>query len=208
MKRRIILLILVFSLIVTPADASTIKWVDFQVPYESLKYALDRDVATFEQAVKTDLLAYLDYNYQIQVENEVLEKMVTGSTFGEIPEWLIEKYKANMMESLNTAAASQGVDADTYCNAYYQMSAEEYVSTYAIEAVKQGLVFQAIANAENLNVTDEELNTKLEEYIAGSAYATVEEFVGDKDIEEYREYFMFEKVLDYLCDLASQNAAK
>lgn len=49
MKRRIILLILVFSLIVTPADASTIKWVDFQVPYESLKYALDRDVATFEQ---------------------------------------------------------------------------------------------------------------------------------------------------------------
>jgi len=49
MKRRIILLILVFSLIVTPADASIIKWVDFQVPYESLKYALDRDVATFEQ---------------------------------------------------------------------------------------------------------------------------------------------------------------
>ena len=49
MKRRIILLILVFSLIVTPADASTIKWVDFQVPYESLKYALDWDVATFEQ---------------------------------------------------------------------------------------------------------------------------------------------------------------
>ncbi len=49
MKRRILLLFLVFSLIVTPAGASTIKWVDFQVPYESLKYALDRDVATFEQ---------------------------------------------------------------------------------------------------------------------------------------------------------------
>ena len=32
-----------------PAKADTIKWVDFAVPYESLKYALDVDIATFEQ---------------------------------------------------------------------------------------------------------------------------------------------------------------
>lgn len=49
MKRRIFLIFLTLSLLVTPADASMIKWVDFHVPYESLKYALERDIATFEQ---------------------------------------------------------------------------------------------------------------------------------------------------------------
>ena len=32
-----------------PAAAEPIRWVDFGVPYESLKYALDQDITTFEQ---------------------------------------------------------------------------------------------------------------------------------------------------------------
>ena len=50
---------LVLSLIVVPISASTIKWVDFQVPYESLKFALDRDVATFEQEKHIDWIDLL-----------------------------------------------------------------------------------------------------------------------------------------------------
>ena len=49
MKRRIFISIFLCVVLVLPVRADTIKWVDFQVPYESLKYALDRDVATFEQ---------------------------------------------------------------------------------------------------------------------------------------------------------------
>ena len=49
MKRRIFLSIVLCLVLALPVRADTIKWVDFQVPYESLKYALDRDVATFEQ---------------------------------------------------------------------------------------------------------------------------------------------------------------
>ena len=49
MKRRILLLMLTIVLAITPVSAATIKWVDFNVPYESLKYALDLDIATFEQ---------------------------------------------------------------------------------------------------------------------------------------------------------------
>ena len=49
MKRRIFLSILLCLTLVIPVRADVIRWVDFQVPYESLKFALDRDVATFEQ---------------------------------------------------------------------------------------------------------------------------------------------------------------
>ena len=47
--KRILLIILLFPLFVLPAHADYVKWVDFNVPYESLKYALEQDIATFEQ---------------------------------------------------------------------------------------------------------------------------------------------------------------
>lgn len=45
-------ILLVISLVflpVLPAGAEPIRWVDFTVPYESLRYALDADIQTFEQ---------------------------------------------------------------------------------------------------------------------------------------------------------------
>ena len=49
MKRRIFLSILLCLTLVIPVRADVIRWVDFQVPYESLKFALDRDISTLEQ---------------------------------------------------------------------------------------------------------------------------------------------------------------
>ncbi len=49
MKRRFFLCILLGVCLALPVRAEPIKWVDFHVPYESLKYALDQDVMTFEQ---------------------------------------------------------------------------------------------------------------------------------------------------------------
>ena len=49
MKRRIFFVILVAVLLIFPVNAQPIKWVDFGVPYESLKYAMDVDIATKEQ---------------------------------------------------------------------------------------------------------------------------------------------------------------
>ena len=48
MKRWIFAVWLLFMLVL-PVRADTIKWVNFDVPYESLKYAMDRDIDTYEQ---------------------------------------------------------------------------------------------------------------------------------------------------------------
>ena len=47
--RRIFCGFLMLILLAVPAFAEPIKWVDFNVPYESLKYAMEQDIATFEQ---------------------------------------------------------------------------------------------------------------------------------------------------------------
>lgn len=49
MKRRLFLLLLSFWLLVQPVSAETIRWVDFNIPFESLKYAMDTDIATAHQ---------------------------------------------------------------------------------------------------------------------------------------------------------------
>jgi len=48
-KRRILLFLTVIVILVVPVGAEPIRWVDFGVPYESLKYGMDMDIATFDQ---------------------------------------------------------------------------------------------------------------------------------------------------------------
>ncbi len=56
--RRFILLCLLF-LLVLPVSAEPIKWVDFDVPYESMKYAMEEDIRSFEQEKHLDWIDIL-----------------------------------------------------------------------------------------------------------------------------------------------------
>lgn len=49
MKRRILFICIVFLLCIVPVNAEAIRWVNFDVPYESLEYAMNTDIATSEQ---------------------------------------------------------------------------------------------------------------------------------------------------------------
>ena len=49
MKRRIFIIFLIMISLFTEVKAEPIKWVDFGVPYESLKYAMDTDISTAEK---------------------------------------------------------------------------------------------------------------------------------------------------------------
>lgn len=49
MKRRAFLCFLLVFSMVMPIAAAPIRWVNLSIPYESMKYALDVDIATFDQ---------------------------------------------------------------------------------------------------------------------------------------------------------------
>ena len=57
--KRFLLFAIVLPLFVLPARASYIRWVDFSVPYESMQYALEQDIATFEQEKHVDWIQAL-----------------------------------------------------------------------------------------------------------------------------------------------------
>ena len=47
--KRFFCVLLLLPVLAVPVQAETIKWVDFQVPCESLQYAMDADIETFDQ---------------------------------------------------------------------------------------------------------------------------------------------------------------
>lgn len=49
MKRRIVIFILTVCVLILPVRAEPIRWVNFNVPYESLKYSMDVDIETFDK---------------------------------------------------------------------------------------------------------------------------------------------------------------
>ncbi len=59
MKRRFCICMLLIVTLTLPVAAEPIRWVDFNVPYESLQYALEQDIATFEQEKHIDWIQAL-----------------------------------------------------------------------------------------------------------------------------------------------------
>ncbi len=140
--------------------------------------------------------------YESEVENAVMEAFMAGNTFKSVPEGLIEKYATATRANIESTAAAYGVEADTFTQYSYGMDLETFLSTYCEEAAKQDLALQAVANAEGLNISDEELDEMLLEYATQAGVATIEEYIGETPKEDYREYFLYNKVIDYLVENA------
>jgi len=150
--------------------------------------------------VYDQLMLQAESNYQLNIENAIVEQLMANSTFSEVPEDLVAKYTANVYRNMEMTAAQNGYDVDTYTMLRFGADAATVTAQFGEESAKQWLVFQAIANAEGFNVDDETLDAKLQEQAELYGAASVEELIGDTNKEEYREFFMFENVIAFLVE--------
>ena len=163
------------------------------------------DVGTVEelkQYVYDYLMEEAETNYTYSVQDALLNALMEDSEFQELPQTFLDSYRAICLASIGNLAASYNATVEIFVKYYYNMSTDEYLDQYSEMQAKQEVLLQAIANREGLTVSDEELQEKLNEYASEGGFETVEEMVGDRSQEEYRNYFMTEKVLDYLMDTA------
>lgn len=133
-------------------------------------------------------------------ENAVVTAFISNCTFKELPEILVNKYSDMAKMGLMEEASYYGMDAERYVNMYFGITFDEYLAQYGQGAAQQELAFKALANQENISITDEELEETLQTYANNNGYVTVEEFLGSYTREQYREYFLFEEVIDFLME--------
>jgi len=156
-------------------------------------------VAQLQQNIYDRLYASKESDYNKSVRNAIMMALMEQCTYGELPEALLENNKVYVSRTVNSAA-EYGLDADTYTNTFFGMDADTYINNYAAELTKQDITLQAIANKEDLNVSDKELKDTLEKYAEEAGAGSVEEFLGENSAEEYRNSLMMQKVMDYLID--------
>lgn len=151
---------------------------------------------------------YLEYtaenNYQAAKESAVLTELEDIAVFEDLPTEMVSKYKVLIERSLTTQAAGYGVDADTFCSYYFGMDAATYAQQMAEASTRQGMLFQYVADKEGLNLSDEELDQKMQEFADENHVENVEDLLENATKEDYREYFMFKKVVDFICENAAQ----
>ncbi len=166
----------------------------------------DAEFATVEemkQYVYDYLEEYNAYYYDVNLENAVVEAFLNQCEFKSVPVELVQSYKNDFTLTMTNEAAMYGIDADTLCYYYYGVDLNTFLTVYVEESAKQSLAFQAVANAENMNLTDEEFDARLLEIATAYGCTTIEEYIGANPKEGYRELFMLEDVVAFLVENAT-----
>ena len=158
-----------------------------------------KDVDSFLNYCKEYLLAAADYNYTAAREEAVvnaLESIATVNTFyGD----MLDRYTERITNNINSDAASYGMDADTYCAYMMGLDAATYIRLSAETSTKQSMIMMSVAKAENITVSDEEIDAK----IASMKQEGTESVLEDYDREEIREYLLFQKVVEFVIENAN-----
>lgn len=170
---------------------------------------LNEELSTIEEyrqfvydSLMEDRQSEFDDYYDNMVQEAMVSALLEECTYTDVPQELVERYYSNIVNNLTMTAQMYGMDLETYGLLAYGMSEysdfEEMMKSWADQSAKQAIVFQAIANIEDLNVSDETLDEELENAVASYGLSSVDEFLGDGSKEEYREYLMFENVINFL----------
>lgn len=180
------------------------------ISVETLPELTDEFVQGLDVGVNT-VEEYRQYAYDLLMEEEqathdsnaeiaVLEAVMAGSQIQDPPEDMTNRYYNRIIDNMTYYASLYGYDLETFLS--MQGTSEDAIRESAAQAGQEIIVMQAIADAEGLSVTNEELDAEIETNAGSLGYDDVEEYRASLDVEGYREYMMSEKVLNFLLENA------
>lgn len=180
------------------------------ISVESLPELTDEFVQGLDVGVNT-VEEYRQYAYDLLMEEEqnthdsnaevaILEAVMANSELQDPPEDMTNRYYSRMIDNMTYYASMYGYDLEIFLS--IQGTSEDAIRESSVQAGQEIITMQAIAEAEGLSVTDEELDAEIESNAGSLGYDDVEEYRASLDVEGYREYMMSEKVLDFLLENA------
>lgn len=162
-------------------------------------------LADYREAVVSMLEYEAESVYINNLNNAICQALVEACPVTKIPESIFNNQKAYAEEQINYEATYYyGVDAEFYAEIMSGMSLADYASSVAESYTIQAVIFQAIANAEGLEVTQEEVDTFVSDYVAvyGPDYGitSVEAFYENNSAEDVKTVLLQEKVIAFMTE--------
>ena len=138
-------------------------------------------------------------------EESVIDAIIANAQM-EIPEPMIETQQRQMVQEYAQRMQSQGISMEQYMQ-FTGMTREmllEQVKPQVLKRIQSRLVLEAVAEAENIEVTEEEVNEELKKM--GEAYQMeidkVEEFLGENGRTQVKEDIRVRKAAELVVENA------
>jgi trigger factor len=156
----------------------------------------------YKNSIRVELEKQLKDQEKIETENKIVEKVVEMSSF-DVPEGMIQSQIDNEIKDFEYRVGMQGFNMERYLE-LTGMSVEELRDNFrsvAERRVRADLVLEAIAKAEGVEVTEEDLDKELEKLAEQYKQENKEKFVEDMkkgDLGFLKAGISNSKVLDLL----------
>ena len=202
------------------ADELAGKPAMFKVKINELKVkelpALDDDFASevsefetfdeYKNSIKERLTKDAENKTKTEIENAVIDKACDAAEV-DIPTAMVDMQIERMVQDFAQRLQYQGMNLDMYMK-YTGATPESFKEGFRPQAEKQTktmLVLEAICKAENIDVTDEEVNDKIAEMakMYNMEIEKLNEVISENEKESIREDVKMSKTIDLMVNKSS-----
>lgn len=161
----------------------------------------------YKEDIRKTLLAKKESEAKRQKETKVIDKIVEGASM-DIPDAMVEMMQEQMVDEFAQRLSYQGLQLEQYLqftgmdiNAFKEQCKPE-----AYKRIQARLVLEAVAEAEAVEVTEDEMNKELENL--ASMYQMdlekLKEVVGEKEAASMKKDIAVQKAADIVVEAAKE----
>ena len=165
----------------------------------------------YKESLKKDILKKKEEAAKTAKENEAVDKAVENAEM-ELPEAMVQTQAENMVEDFAQRIQGQGLTMEQYMQ-YTGLTPDrmaEQMKPQAVKRIQTRLVLEVIVKAENIQVSDEEVEAELQKMaeMYKMELDKLKEYMGEEEKESMKKDLAVQKAVDLLVENAIEVETK
>lgn len=166
-------------------------------------------LAEYRESVVKKLTERKENEARHAKEEEAIQKIIEDSQM-EIPDAMVDTQTRSMVDDFANRMAQQGLGMEQYLqftgSTIEQMM--EQMKPDALKRIQSGLVLESIAEAEHIEVSDEDVEAEIENMAGmyGMEADKLKEIIGDNEKENMKKDLAIQKAVDLVVEKAEEQA--
>lgn len=170
-----------------------------------------KTVKEYKAEIKKQLEKDAETTYKDTLGSEVWQKVLDNTKVKKYPDKQVKKLTDSLVEQYKTAAEYYQLDYETFISQQMGGTVEEFekqVDKAAKSSVKQMMATEAIAEKENIKLTDEEYEKQLKSMAKAYGYESAKALKEAAEESDLKDMALSNLVKDFLVDKCVQVEAK
>ena len=164
-------------------------------------------VDEYKASIKTKLEIKKVESAKNAKEDAVIEKLIEGAKM-ELPDAMVDSQVRQMAEDFARRISAQGISIEQYFQ-YTGLTADkllEQMKPQAVKRIQSRLVLEAVAEKENFEVTEDDLNKEIEDMATAYSLDVVmlKELLTDADKENMKKDVQVKKAVEFVTEQAKE----